>query len=297
MPKTPFTERILAPFQKPLRILGAVTQAADRLISTDQSRWVRNSNRDTVIVFVHGFLSQGEKAWSTKSSDWFDIIQADKSFDQCDLYQAEWYTTAFSASYDLEDAAKILASDLATPTQKLKPVWDYPNIVFVGHSMGGILFRKVLIDHADHLEEAQITCLTLSTPALGVLATDPLLKFKWLPRNALLNELQPTNSQLNQIHQHFLELCKSRPETLTGLELHESHLVAPRISQLADAYSYFGHPAGLVSAESQGHYFGPPVEVPNSDHRSISRPTSPDSPVHQYLTKLVHSWTKPHPAP
>ncbi|MBA4291344.1 hypothetical protein C0431_00055 [bacterium] len=274
-------------FKNIVNYLGIAAETADRLISHRQSKWIRNTKQDTVIVFVHGFLSKGEKAWSTRTSNWFTIIQNDPELNHCDIFQAEWYTTSLSGRYDLEDAAKSLLTELATPHLPHRSIWEYPNIVMVGHSMGGIVIRKVLIEHPEIVTKSTVKILTLSTPATGVNLINHLLKWKWLPRNAMLQELQPTNEELTEVHKQFQILVENHAHNISGIELYESHLVAPRHPSLEKVYATLGQPEPLVPSSSQGNYFGSAVEVPNSDHRSISRPTSSESQSHHHLKKLI----------
>lgn len=289
-------QSITKKFKNIVNYLGIAVETADRLISHRQSKWIRNTKQNTVIVFVHGFLSKGEKAWSTRSSNWFTIIQNDPELNHCDIFQAEWYTTSLSGSYDLEDAAKSLLTELATPQLPHRSVWEYPNIIMVGHSMGGIVIRKVLIEHPEIITKSTVKLLSLSTPATGVNLINHLLKWKWLPRNAMLQELQPTNEELTEVHTQFQILVQNSANKLSGIELFESHLIAPRHSSLEKVYATLGQPEPLVPGSSQGNYFGPAVEVPNSDHRSISRPSSSDSESHRHLKKLVLAPSSTTPA-
>lgn len=271
---------------------GRAIRAIDREFQMIPSKWIRDQKQENLIVFVHGLLSEGDRAWQSSKARWFDIVTSDDSLSEWDVLCGEWYTTAFSGEHDVKDAANKLMSELSNPLgTDHAPALDRKKIIFVCHSMGGLVVRKMLIDNPQILEGRFVSCYTLSTPAYGVKLPN-LVRSPLLPRNALVDDLEPTDEELLAIDHQFRQLVQDNPDSLTGLEAYEEFMVAPRLGFLVPVYEWIWAPAPLVSKKSQGSYFGTPVLIKDSDHRSISRPANPSAQVHQILKDLATRITK-----
>ena len=128
-----------------------------------------------------------------------------------------------------------------------KGVADHPLVLF-GHSLGGLITLKTLLNHSP----SQISALALSSPALGLTVEVPKIKEKaahflsdWLPKMTMHNEIdfrqltrdeKLVRSYKNDPFRHdkisprlFLGMEAAMAEVLTGAS--EIHL--PTIMQLA----------------------------------------------------------------
>lgn len=260
-------------------------RSLDKEFNSPESRWTRNPGSPKSLVFVHGLLSEAPRAWRTKRSNWPDIIDSDPTFAGWNILLANWYSTVFSEHHDIVSEANRLYDFLMQqlPTEE----GQEQTIVFVCHSLGGILVRQMLVAHPDMLQRAQIGLLTLSTPAKGSKLASVLAGISARLRHSQALALRIESETLPPLDVAFKALVAGHPDRLVGMELVESHSIGPRTKLLKRLSAWSLLPKPLVGVESQGAYFGPPVIVPDTDHASISRPLSVDSPVHQLLQRFV----------
>jgi pimeloyl-ACP methyl ester carboxylesterase len=95
-----------------------------------------------VIVFVHG-LHGGRDTWrASNGAYWPQIIQTDPHFQKSDVVVAEYPTPSMRGQYSSTQLAQILYLSL-----KRQRVWDHQEIVFIAHSLGGILTEEMLLSH------------------------------------------------------------------------------------------------------------------------------------------------------
>jgi len=118
--------------------------------SVCQSRFIKggfsesdSSERDSVIVFVHGVFGDACGTWKAKNGDyWPDLIAQDDVFAGSDIYVYNFSTPKLRASYDISELAadmKLFLDDAGIPGA-------YKHVVFVAHSMGGLVVRSYLLD-------------------------------------------------------------------------------------------------------------------------------------------------------
>ena len=218
-----------------------------------------------------------------------NIVMADPTFDGFDVMRAEWYTTLLSGDSGLDDGAHELARCLSSPLDGLPPALATRQLVFVCHSMGGLVVRQALVQHPELTRGREISVLTYGTPAKGVALADRLDDVARALGHRQLLDLSHSSPVLAGLHERFTELVQGGKAQIDGLELVESDLVVPPVAVRRLARRFMPHSPPVVGVETQGGYFGPPVVLPWTDHRSISRPTSPRHPSHTALRRFVRS--------
>jgi triacylglycerol esterase/lipase EstA (alpha/beta hydrolase family) len=107
------------------------------------SRYLRNNNKDTVIVFVHGVLSGADTAWQAPTTSFPELVAKDSTFDDSDIFILS-YPTSLWATMSVDE----LADSIGT-TLKADGVLDHTNLIFVAHSMGGLVTKKFLLKTRD----------------------------------------------------------------------------------------------------------------------------------------------------
>ncbi len=279
------------------------TKKLDQTFNAPPSRWERFSGSDKVLVFIHGLLSEGERAWSSKEADWIELVANDPQFTSCDIFLAEWYSTLLSGETDLLSSADSLAQDLSREINGNRPALSASHIIFICHSMGGLVARQALVRRPDLFKDKQITLLTFGTPAKGVSLAVKLERIAQAAGHHQVLALKSDSPPLTALHQDFADLAAGSKGRITGAEFVESHLVAPRYKLVRLLDSHLIRPQPLVGMDSQGGYFGQPRLLFGTDHRSISRPDSISHPSHQalkdFLAEPAEKMTAqtPHPAP
>src|SRR5258705_13235325 len=113
-----------------------------------QNGWYLHPKPGTkaVIVFVHGINSTSENCWRHKSGTyWPDVVKADSRFSRAAIFLGGYYTDIDSKNYRIADCADELYASLSrTDNEGCNPLRDFSNVVFVCHSLGGLVVRYLL---------------------------------------------------------------------------------------------------------------------------------------------------------
>ena len=115
--------------------------------SKDRSGWIKKSDDNkSVIIFVHGFLGNAKETWTARIGEtqvyWPDLVAKDEqSFSGASVYALEYETDA-NAKLNIPELAQHMLTRL-----RADKVLEYDRLIFVMHSMGGLVTRKFLIDN------------------------------------------------------------------------------------------------------------------------------------------------------
>jgi pimeloyl-ACP methyl ester carboxylesterase len=245
--------------------------------------WVKNNETaGPVVVFVHGVLSSSETCWRHASGVyWPDIVAKDSDLNCLSVYVFNYQTGFFSGNYRLGDAVDALKEHI-----KFDKVLQNGKVIFVYHSMGGILVRKYLVERATELidQNVCIGLFLLASPSLGSdYATwlTPLARvFGHSQADAL--RFSQSNAWLMDLDREFVNLKERGRLKLSGKELVEDKFIWLRGFWRKQ----------VVEPFSGARYFGDPFKVPASDHLSIAKIESPDSIQHRLLRSFVLEWLR-----
>src|ERR1700677_908086 len=140
--------------------------------------WGQRGNETTSIVFVHGVLSDGDSCWTNKNGAyWPGLISKDPDLSNLGIYVFTYKTGFFSGTYRLSDIVDSLKEHL-----QLDDVFNCKEIIFVCHSMGGLVVRKYMVERTVDLlkRNKKIGLFLIASPALGsdyANWLEPLAKF------------------------------------------------------------------------------------------------------------------------
>ena len=127
----------------------------------NSSRYIRKDGADTVIVFVHGIMGGGVSTWTSEADTyWPEMLTTDHTFDGADIFVYS-YPAGFWATLSIDELAENMRAVL-----RADGVANYPNIVFLSHSMGGLVTRAFLIKNRDVAARTLFTYF-FSTPTTG----------------------------------------------------------------------------------------------------------------------------------
>src|SRR5262249_52084406 len=153
------------------------------------------------VVFVHGILSSGEAAWANEhGAYWPQLLKDEESLNELGIYVYTYQTGILSGSYSLNDVVDDLKERM-----KLDKLFESKQIVFVCHSMGGLVVRKFLVERLIDLiqHEIEIGLFLVASPSLGSKYAD------WLSQLAnLLGNVQVTALRFNQENTWLNDLDK-----------------------------------------------------------------------------------------
>jgi pimeloyl-ACP methyl ester carboxylesterase len=135
-----------------------VVTASDDLVS----KFVRKQNAaDTVIVFVHGLFGDSRATWTSPSGTfWPELLTKDSTFDGADVFLYS-YPTDFWATMSIDELAENMRAVLSA-----NGVANYQKIVFLSHSMGGLVTRAYLLKNRNVAERTAFAYF-FSTPTTG----------------------------------------------------------------------------------------------------------------------------------
>lgn len=130
-----------------------------------------------VIVFVHGLHGDRDSWRAANGAYWPQMVQTDPHFQRSDVVVAEYPTPSMRGRYSTSQLAEILWQGL----QRQK-VWQHKEVVFVAHSLGGIVTEQMLLNHPVDATRVRFI-VSYSTPHQGsfvaslakIYDSDPLL--------------------------------------------------------------------------------------------------------------------------
>jgi hypothetical protein len=244
-----------------------------------QGVWIRERKGVSAVVFVHGILSTGDKCWRHEDgSYWPELLKNVAGLEALGIYVFTYQTDIFSGNYRLGDIVDALKEQM-----RLDGLFECEQIIFVCHSLGGIIVRKFLVERAADLIErkTQIGLFLVASPSLGSSYANwlgPLARvFGHAQAEAL--RFEQRNAWLNDLDKEFQNLKEAGRLRITGKELIEDKFVIlKRIWRKQ-----------VVEPFSGARYFGEPFKVPHSDHFSIAKPSGADAIQHRLLCDFLKS--------
>src|SRR6266571_1122287 len=127
-----------------------------------QCEWIREPKGATAVVFVHGILSTGDTCWRHEEGGyWPELLKNEPGLEALGIYVFTYQTGIFSGSYRLGDVVDALKEHM-----RLDGLFECGRIIFICHSMGGIVVRKFLVErHAELIErKTEIGLFLLASP-------------------------------------------------------------------------------------------------------------------------------------
>src|ERR1043166_3527346 len=124
------------------RILGAlIVLVAISCGSTarGESKYIRNNGSNTVIVFVHGVLGDAVGTFTNGKAYWPELLTQDASFNGVDIFALNYPTTLWS-TMSVDELAEVIRREMTG-----HQVVARQNIIFLVHSMGGLIVRSYLL--------------------------------------------------------------------------------------------------------------------------------------------------------
>lgn len=234
----------------------------------ESPHWISQSQppAKVAVVFVHGLFGTTDGTWTNGNGiRFFDLLKSAPGVgDKIDTFAFGFTSTMLqSGSLDVRQAANWLEESLVN-----KKVWDYDTVVFVGHSMGGLVVMQELINHPDRLPQAPLAVF-FATPQEG---SQIAALGKALMNNPALAQMVPADGS----------------DYLKGLDDAWSHVKGKK-TEIRCAYEtapLYGLP--IVSQFSATRFCsGARIAIGGTDHISIVKPDSPEHPSVVVLVNAV----------
>jgi len=235
----------------------------------------QNQARARVIVFVHGLHGNRESWRASNGAYWPDLVRTDPRFAYSDVDVAEYPTPSSNGKMSSVQLADTLWNRL-----KQDRVWEYREVVFIAHSLGGILVEEMLLRHPADAAKVKFI-VSYGTPHEGssvariasIYDKDPLLNdLSDASDNAFLTQLENNwrgHDSVNGIHRFCAyETEDTRPEDGFARYL-KTH---------ARVVSYFSATYGCDVTT-------PPQEV-HADHLHMVRPADRTSSAYDFFRRV-----------
>lgn len=263
--------------QMPVWIKGLFRRSGDnsRPAPLDNNTWLRyRSENNTVIVLVHGLLSSADACWRTKSGTyWPDLIAADEVFTSSNIFLSGYHTSIRSGKYDIAQCALELLTSLQMPDGERREILEHDNILFICHSLGGIVCRRLVEQNQSLLAKKALGLALIASPTLGSEYAKTFSLISKIYKNKVATALMPDSDSLDDIDNRFRQVLETKSiPLLVGIEAVEHH----------GPFSIIGLKP-VVLGKSASRYFGQERIIPKSDHFSIAKPDSPSHPSHKLL--------------
>src|SRR5579872_3292428 len=101
--------------------------------------------KDRVIVFVHGIYGDAKDTWTAPNGVyWPKLLLSDNAYNDSDVYVAGYDSPYWGNKTTFEEIVTNLQNRLTSDG-----VWKHREVIFVCHSMGGLLVRRLLIEYRD----------------------------------------------------------------------------------------------------------------------------------------------------
>lgn len=231
--------------------------------------FIRQTDNDQLIVFVHGYRSGGEEAWFNEQTEafWPTMIAGDEFFSNFDIFVYDYFTQFSGRQASPGEISGNLEVDM-----KISGLDEYNEIVFVGHSMGGIIIRDLLNNSKD-IASNVTAIVTYASPFEG----SNLANFsRYLSSNPQAVDLRSgTNSYLQNVASQWLRFNAEIP-SFCAYELETTYgvMVVQRNSAIEGCNS-------------------PPYRALQTDHSGTVKPSSQASRSYAFLRYAIEETVQP----
>lgn len=196
---------------------GCHPKAPQGQVDDSNPHWVLQQTppAKVALVFVHGVTGDMIGTWTAANGKkfWELVDENDQLKAKTDAFAYGFPSYTFkSGSFDIQEAANRLHDRL-----EYHQVLNYPAIVFVAHSMGGLVVMRELLTHHEILSKVPVV-MFYATPMEGSLVAEI---FKRFSPNSALSEMTPANGNalLQTLDSEWKSLsAKERPHVKCAYE-------------------------------------------------------------------------------
>jgi pimeloyl-ACP methyl ester carboxylesterase len=235
-------------------------------------QWVRQHapRVTTAVVFIHGIFGNTLGTWTADGggSSFFQLLFNDPTVGQyVDVYAFGFTSQMFGGgSFDIQEAADKLQTYVDHDVLQQ----GYRQIIFVGHSMGGLVILKYLLTHREMLNRVPLVVF-YATPQTGAQIADVANK---IARNPALAEMLPADKD------GYLRAMSSDWRSIQGTRPHVSC-----------AYEKLATYGVLVVPWTSANFFCDEAATPiASDHIHIVKPARPNDDAVLVLVNALNRY-------
>jgi pimeloyl-ACP methyl ester carboxylesterase len=262
----------------------------DRGNSTENNCWFSfDEDSSTAIVMVHGYFSSAAKCWtSPDGAHWPTLIAADPRTNGIPIFLGGYHTSSRSGTYGVHECAEELYRALKRTSVSGAPgPLSKPNIIFVCHSMGGIVVRHLLERYRETFREQNVGLCMFASPSLGSGYADLAGVVTWVLRNRAGAQLRFMSQYLSDLDDRFAQYLDNEAGKFLGAEATE---------HLPPKFGWIRLPKAIVSKASSARYFSRRQVLHGTDHSSIVKPETVNCPGHNFLVDFLQEFRTKFPS-
>lgn len=217
------------------------------------------------LVLIHGITGDGRSSWTSPNGTyWPKLMEGDPAFKDFDIYVYEYPTSLFGECMAVSD----LAGAMHTHLKSDAVFEDHESVIFLAHSMGGLIVRTFLLRYRDKADNVPMI-IFMATPSAGSWKAKVGSLLPTCPQVEDLRKLD-VNSFLKTQQSDWLNASfKDRIVSHCGIETQTSggSLTVDRSS------------ASLLCT-------GELLSIP-TDHSHVVKPNSTDDLPHRFLKNVL----------
>jgi predicted alpha/beta hydrolase family esterase len=125
------------------------------------SRYIKRTNAELVVVFVPGLYGDAVSTWTNDKTHayWPELISRDPAFKDSDVY-------AYAHSSPQKQTIDEMVENLSNRLTSDEVFQAHKRVVFICHSLGGVIVRAYLLRHRNQAAQVPLLFL-LSVPSTG----------------------------------------------------------------------------------------------------------------------------------
>lgn len=231
--------------------------------------------RPRVIVFVHGLHGDRNSFRAANGAYWPDLVRSDPHFAFSDVAVAEYPTPDSHGQ-----STSIQLADLLFNRLQQLHVWDHREVVFLAHSLGGLLVEEMLLMHPAEAAKVRFI-VSYGTPHEGSTVARIASIYD---KDPLLNDLSDTNDNTFLINLENNWRGNSTVNSIHRFCAYETQDTMPE-SRLS---RYFKVRARVVSyfSATYGCDVTTPPQAIQTDHVNLVRPSSRNADAYQFFLRV-----------
>jgi pimeloyl-ACP methyl ester carboxylesterase len=225
---------------------------------SEKSGYIRRANNDTVIVFVHGIFGGPQSTWSNSGTHnyWPELLTNDDAFSDTDIFVLGYDSPYLSGSLLLDDLIENARLRLDNAE-----IFKHKHVVFICHSMGGLIVRGLLSRYEDQRKKVQLVYL-LSTPTEGSHIANIAKLLSRNPQLRVLGTIPKDSDSILRSQQSDWRALHNRPLSKCAFEERDTYGIR------------------VVDQSSASALCDGPLDPINDDHIGIAKPADDQADVY-----------------
>lgn len=214
----------------------------------------KKTGNTTAIVFVHGVMGDSTSTWTNTQTNkyWPKMLQEDPAFRDSDIYVYDYPSSLITSSYSIDELTDDMRLSFDTDD-----VFEHKNVVFLVHSMGGLITRAFLEKYRERVKNVRFIYF-FATPTTGSSVSS-------------LANLISNNSQ-------FSDMTSMQSGSYVA-NIQSTWLAAPDLTSLPSFCAFETQPTKgllIVPQQSATNLCNRRLDPINANHINIVKPSSVD---------------------